>query len=157
MDNKWNKNFSEYKDINKEIEKRISSYENKYMNNSKWKKLFLTIFSNINIIKQCEIRDFFNSGYIYIKTNLNNIEYKNYIHNECIDNNLFSGSEYPVCNYKEIEYLEFAKYWNEEASGRLLKQKIIEQDINKIKETISKIGIFEWEETEKYLRIIGYK
>ena len=126
------------------------------MNNAKWKKCFLTVFSNIQFIKHCEIVDFFSNSIINTKTDLQDIEAEKYIFDDFIDNFLFIIGEYSV-SYREIEYIEFKKYWKEEPLGRLLEPKTIEQDTNKIKEIISKTGKYEWEETEKYLRIYGYK
>jgi hypothetical protein len=137
-------------------DKKIGTYDNRFMNNSKWKKLFLTIFSNIDSIKHCEVIDFFSSSITTLKTNLGNIEPEKYIHNDCIDNILFETGEYTV-SYREIEYLEFRKHWKSKENRKRENIKIMEQDTNKIKETIEKTGQYEWEETEEYLRIIGYK
>jgi hypothetical protein len=146
-------------DRNELVNKKISSFENRYMSNSKWKKLFLTLFENIDKVKSCEVFDFFNPGLIYITTDLQNIEYGKHIHNECIDkillNDSLDGGD--ACYYREIEYLEFLKYWKGRKLGRLVAPKIIYQDTDKIKEVISKIGKFKLEETEEYLRVIGYK
>jgi hypothetical protein len=40
---------------------------------------------------------------------------------------------------------------------RLQSPKTVERDTNKIKEIISETGKYEWDENEKYLRIIGYR
>jgi hypothetical protein len=104
--------------------------------------LFLTICSNDDIIKSCEIIDFFSSTYIYLKSDLRNTDFDPYINADCIDDYLFETGEYAV-SYREIEYIEF--------------KKISEQDTDKIKEILSKIGKFEWAETEEYLRIKGYE
>jgi hypothetical protein len=138
------------------IDKKIETYNNGFMSNSKWKKLFLKIFSNIYLIKYCEVVDFFSSSIITLKTNLGNIDPKKYIHSDCIDNILFETGEHTV-SYREIEYLEFKKHWKSKESGKSGNYKIKEQDTNKIKETLEKTGQYEWEETEEYLRIIGYK
>ena len=129
------------------IDKKINEYENKFMSNAKWEKLFLTIYLNNDIIKNCEIIDFFSFTYRYIKNNVE--DYKNYIHRDCIDNILITG-EHSI-SYREIEYIEFKKKWLEEKIGTM------EQDTNKIKEIISKTGKYEWEETENHIRIYGYK
>ncbi|MDR1284609.1 MAG: hypothetical protein LBJ88_00210 [Campylobacteraceae bacterium] len=146
-------------DRNELVNKKISSFENRFMSNSKWKRLFLTLFENIDIVKLCEVRDFFNPCFIFITTDLQSIDYGKHVHNECIDkillDNSLDGGD--ACYYREIEYLEFLKYWKGGKFGRLMTPKIIYQDTNKIKEIISKIGKFELEETEEYLRVIGYK
>jgi hypothetical protein len=137
-------------------DKKIELYENKFMNNAKWKRIFLAIFSNTHCIKKCEIIDFFSNATITLKTNLQNIEPENYIFSDCIDNFLFETGEYAV-SYREIEYIEFKKCWKGNSIGMLIEPKTMEQDINKIKEVLSKIGKFEWDETEEYLRIKGYE
>jgi hypothetical protein len=135
-------------------DKKIKTYDNEFMNNSKWKRLFLTIFSNIDLITHCEVIDFFSSSIITLRTNSKNTEPEKYIYNDCIDNILFETGEYAV-SYREIEYLEFKKQWKNEEIGKQGNQK--EQDTNKIKEIIKKTGQYEWEETDEYLRILGYK
>jgi hypothetical protein len=110
------------------------------MNNSKWKKLFLTIFENNNIITECEIVDFFSGTYRFIKNKLENINYMDYIYSDCIDEKLITGEH--TVSYREIEYIKFKK---------------LKQDVEKTKEIITKTGKYEWEETEEHLRIYGYK
>jgi hypothetical protein len=137
-------------------DKKIKTYGNRFMNNSKWKKLFLAIFSNIDLIKQCGVMDFFSSSIITLKTNLGDIEPEKYIYNDCIDNILFETGEYTV-SYKEIEYLEFKRQWRNTENDFPGNFKIMEQDTSKIKETLRKTGQYEWEETGECLRIMGYK
>jgi hypothetical protein len=137
-------------------DKKIELYRNRFMNNSKWKKLFLAVFSNIHCIKQCEIMNFFDSAIITLKTDLQNIEVENYIFSDCIDNYLFETGEHAV-SYREIEYIEFRKCWKENSIGMLIEPKTMKQDTDKIKEILSKAGKFEWCETEEYLRIKGYE
>ena len=72
-------------------------------------------------------------------------------------------------DFKNKKNVKYSKEYNMEKANkkmdelvdkqiyRLMTPKIIEQDTNKIKEIISKVGMFQWEETEKYLRIIGYR
>ena len=146
-------------DRNEAIDKKIASFQNRYMSNSKWIKLFLTLYKNIHVIKSCKVNDFINPNVIYITTNLQNIEYEKYIHNECIENILLQNHLdcRDVCYYKEIEYLEFLKCWNDRPIYRLIAPKIIEQNTAIIKEIVTGAGKFEWEENEKYLRILGYK
>jgi hypothetical protein len=123
-------------------DKKIAAFNTKYMNNAKWKKLFLVLCSHIGYIKYCEIHDFFSSSRIFLKRNLQNTAYKNYIYTDCIDNCLFETGEYAV-SYREIEYIILA--------GRN------KQDTNTIKELITKTGRYEWDENEAYVRIIGYR
>jgi hypothetical protein len=136
------------------LNKKIETFDNKFMNNSKWKKVFMKIYSNVNIIKQCEAVDFFSSCINILNTNLQNPQ--EYIFDDFVDNKIFIAGEYSI-SYREIEYLEFKKSWEGEYIGRLVNPKILPQDINKIKKTISEIGKFQWEEGENYLRLIGYK
>jgi hypothetical protein len=89
------------------VDKKIETYTARCMNNSKWKKLFLTIFSNIHFIKHCEIMDFFSGSIITLKTNSGNIEPGKYIYNDCVDNFLFETGEYAV-SYREISGVQEA-------------------------------------------------
>jgi hypothetical protein len=137
----------------KRTEKKIESYENRFMSNAKWRKLFLTIYSNYDIIKSCEIIDFFSSTYIYLRNDLKDMDFDKYINADCIDNYLITG-EYTI-SFKEIEYIEFKKKSEEKAKAE--KKNEFDQDIKEIKEIIAKTGKYEFEETENYLRIYGYK
>jgi hypothetical protein len=136
------------------INKKIGMYNNRFMNNPKWKKLFYTIFINSDIIKQCEISDFFGYQVIELKLNKNIKEVNEYLFDDFIDEYL-TDAEYPI-SYREIEYLEFRKNKPEWIGRAVLKtEKLQNTDI--IKEIISKIGQFHWEENENYIRIYGYK
>jgi len=42
-----------------QLEKKISTFATSYMSNAKWRKLFTAIIAHKNLIKQCEIYDFF--------------------------------------------------------------------------------------------------
>jgi hypothetical protein len=132
-------------------EKKIKAYKSSFMSNTKWRKLFLTIYLNHDLIKSCEIIDFFSSTYVYLRNDLKDIDFDQYINTDCIDNYLITG-EYTV-SFKEIEYIEFKKQWKEKTGT----EEEFEQNIKKIKEIIMATGKYEFEETENYLRIYGYK
>ncbi|MDR2109367.1 MAG: hypothetical protein LBP28_07940 [Coriobacteriales bacterium] len=137
-------------------DKRIQTYDKAYMSNSKWKKLFSALFANADVVKHCEVIDFFGSSATTIKTDLGDIEPEKYIHNDCIDTMLLRKGEHPV-SFREIEYLEFRKHGrNEEAKEGGSEKGLSEQDLGKIKEAIEKTGRYEWEVTEEYIRILGY-
>ena len=151
IDEKW------YIQKMKLLDKKIASYDNWFMSNTKWKKLFLTIFENTNVIKQCEIVVFRLENFNWINNvnlNIKLDEVDKYLYDDYIDVCL-SGGHDTLC-YREIEYLEFRKYNYEWIGSAVLKKEEL-QNTSFIKEVISKIGLFHWEETEEYIRIYGYK
>ena len=77
------------------------TYNTKLMNNAKWKRLFLVIFSRIAYIQYCEINDFFSSSVSMLKTNIPHDGYDYNDYNDCIDNCLFETGEYAV-SYRKI-------------------------------------------------------
>ena len=151
-----------YTEKMKLLDKKVKTYENRFMSNTKWKKLFLTIFSNVDVIKQCEIVVLTISE-IIDKTIVwtNNVELtrsidevNKYLFDDYIDTYL-AGGHNPI-SYREIEYLEFKKYNYQWIGTAVLKKEIL-QNTNDIKVLISKTGQFHWKETEEYIRIYGYK
>jgi len=155
-----------YKEKMELLDKKIESYNACFMSNAKWRKLFLTIFDNLDIIEQCEIvvlniSNMDDKNIIWTNdVNLTNSKNKinNYILDDYIDTPLAGGHD-PI-SYREIEYLEFRKHWTKvihkknQWSPEWVKK---EQNLNKIKERISDAGKFQWEGTEEYIRIYGYK
>lgn len=139
----------------KRIDKRIAQFSNSFLNNAKWKKVFLTIFSNVDLVKQCEIKDFFSSCYVDLRTELQDVKFEKFIYSDYIDEFITTG-EYPI-SYREIEYLEFLKSWNGKFIGKLVKSKPITQDTEKIKKILSTVGQFEWEEYDNSVRLIAYR
>ncbi|MDR2106566.1 MAG: hypothetical protein LBP24_04080 [Coriobacteriales bacterium] len=161
MENKTYRNYflteEAYERNKARADKRIKAYGSVCMNNSKWKKLFLALFANIDAIKQCEVIDFFGSSATTLKTRLGGIKPERHIHSDCIDTALLETGEYPV-SYREIEYLEFKRYSRNEGIGeRGSNQRPLEQDIGKIRGILERAGRYEWEVTEEYIRILGYK
>lgn len=73
------------------VDKKIKTFNYRYMNNSKWKKLFITIFANTEIIQWCEVVDFFSSSVILTKTTAQNSKPEQYIYNNCIDDYLVTA------------------------------------------------------------------
>ena len=141
------------------LDKKIENYNGWFMNNTKWKKTFLTIFENLDTVKQCEIVEFTLENYRMrwcnnVKLGKNIEEAKKYLLDDYIHEHLAGGHD-PI-SYREIEYLEFRKY-DYQKIGALVTKKEVLQNTNKIKELLSKIGQFYWEETEEYIRIYGYK
>ncbi len=149
MKNKLNEQFKI------ELDKLIAQFNYSYMSNSKWKKLFAEILKNRKLIRHCEIYD-------YINPCVNEIAWykiskKSYLEvdKEYISEKLITG-EYST-PYKYIEYIEFLKEWKVYSKYALIEPKIEKQDTDEIKKVLSKIGMFEWEEDEKSLRIIAYR
>jgi len=133
------------------------------MNNTKWRKLFLTILRNSATVKQCEIVEFVFKDRVYwvnnMKLTIDINAINDHICEDFISAHLAGGHD-PIA-YREIDYIEFRKYYNKEVlrpSPPHNKYDIIktEQDLGEIKRIISEIGQFYWEETDESLRILGY-
>ncbi len=132
------------------MDKNISKYNYSYMCNSKWEKIFLEILKNRNIITDCLIVDHTNGTVNRILWDKVLDTSKKYIHHDYISEEITQG-EYPT-PYKYIEYIEFPKKYKTKFSV-----KKSNQDVDKIKNILSQIGIFEWEEDDMTLKLIGYR
>lgn len=143
------------KEAEQKLEQITSSFSQSYMNNAKWEKVFTEIINNRDLIKKCEIYDLLYSGINEIKWPIVD-EQQKHITQTYISQD-YTTSEYPKTLYKTIVYIEFPKYWSNQAKETLVLEKRITQNTDKIKEKISKLGLFEWEEEEGYLRLMGYR
>ncbi len=141
-------------DVKQNLDKLLSKFSYSCMNNSKWKKVFIEILRNNEFIKRCEIYDYINPNINELL--LDNISESSFeeISSEYISEKITTG-EYST-PYKYIEYIEFLKKW-ENKPYALAKTIIIKQDTDKIKEILSKMGLFEWEEDNNSLKLLGYK
>ena len=140
---------------NERFDKYKSKFTCQFMNNAKWQKVFCAIFSKSNLIRDCEVVDFFSGCVVRLRTELQNVNFEEFIYSDCIDCCITTG-EYAT-SYREIEYLEFRRTWEGEHIGKLVPRKVYEQDIEQIKNYLSEIGQFEWELNESYLRLIAYR
>jgi len=154
------------------LDKKIETYDGRFMSNAKWRKLFLTIMKNTDTIKQCEIFEFDlrkdpQDARDILWANDMNPEMPVSEAEECLCEDFISarlaGGHDPLC-YREIEYIVFRKYFSGEFAHPIHwmnydKRETVkyEQNLCAIKEIISKIGQFYWEETENHLVIWGYK
>lgn len=135
-----------YDDYVFKLDKQLKQFSYSYMNNSKWKKLFIAIFQNTNLIKQCVVVNIFESGINQLRLDTPTVEQD--IHQEFMSNSLNTG-EYAIY-YKGICYIEFLKTYQ-------TNPKPMEQNIQEIKKYLSHFGVFEFEETKNYLRVMGYR
>ena len=140
---------------NARFEKYKSRFTCQFMNNAKWRKVFCAIFSKPDLVRDCEVVDFFSSCAVYLRTELQHVNFEEFIYSDCIDSCVGTG-EYAT-SYREIEYLKFRKTWTNESIGKLVPQKVYEQNIEQIKNFLSEIGQFEWELNEDYLKLIAYR
>ncbi len=131
------------------MDKNISSYNHSYMCNSKWKKVFLEIVKNKNIIDDCIIVDIANGTVNRILWDKISDTPEKYIHYDYISEEITQG-EY-LTPYKYIEYVEFPKKYKTKFSVRNSNQ-----NTEEIKNILSQIGIFEWEEDDMTLKLLGY-
>lgn len=134
-----------YDDYILKLDKQLKKFNHSYMNNSKWKKLFIAIFQNAALIKQCEVVNLFEPAINQLKLDVINFEQE--IYQEFMANSLNTG-EYAIY-HKGICYIEFLKIYQ-------IAPEPIEQNIQEIKKYLSNFGVFEFEETDDYLRVLGY-
>lgn len=123
------------------------------MNNAKWRKLFVKIIENRKLIKQCELFDFFGSGINTLILSKINENLESFILEDCILNDITTSE--PSTFYKEIEDIEFLRFYTEmppEIKGKIIKK---EQNIEEIKRYLSSFGEFYFEEDENRLKVLG--
>lgn len=139
----------------KRLEKKISTFDVSYMSNAKWCKLFTAIVSHKDLIKQCEIYDFF--GFCVNEIAWHKIADDNtlYIHEDYISEKITTG-EHPTY-YREIEYIEFKARWQGAYIGELLPPNYETQDLNAIEEMLNSLGKFQIIKTDESLKIMGYQ
>ena len=137
------------------LEKKISTFDVSYMSNAKWRKLFTTIVSHKDLIKQCEIYDFF--GYCVNEIAWHKIADDGalYIHEDYISEKI-TTREHPTY-YREIEYIEFKARWQGAYIGELLPPNYETQDLNAIEEMLNSLGKFQIIKTDESLKIMGYQ
>lgn len=114
----------------------------------------MAICQNQDLIKQCEIYNFFEPcvNELVFRNIQNNLD--QYIQQEYISNQI-TTAEYPTF-YREIQYLEFLKSWNGNQIGKLVEPIKQTQDIEQIRTYLSRFGEFRFEQTDNSLRILGY-
>ncbi len=138
-----------------QLEKKISTFDVSYMSNAKWRKLFTAIVSHKDLIKQCEIYDFF--GYCVNEITWHKVGNDNslYIQEDYISEKITTG-EHPTY-YREIEYIEFKARWQGAYIGELLPPNYETQDLNAIEEMLNSLGKFQIIKTDESLKIMGYQ
>ena len=139
----------------KRLEKKISTFDVSYMSNAKWRKLFTAIVSHKDLIKQCEIYDFF--GYCVNEIAWHKIADDGalYIHEDYISEKITTG-EHPTY-YREIEFIEFKARWQKAYIGKLVPPIYETQDLNTIEELLDSLGKFQIIKTDESLKIMGYQ
>jgi hypothetical protein len=134
-------------ELDKKLDKIIQqNFSSGYMSNQKWVKLINAFVANSEWIKKVEVKKVLDekTGLLYISSDLAyDFDYWNI--------GLESGHSFGGwLLYKEIEFLRFpSKFQN----GKLTE----EQDLNKIKEIINKVGLFEIADKNEELILFGYK
>jgi hypothetical protein len=130
------------------MDEKISSSNFAYMSDAKWEKLFLHL-CDISILED------FQKLVVFLKKLGGN----DYVHNHIdLEHNHYAVLDKSLTNqmtswgvlYRHIEFIEFPKSYKQFLNK-------YNQNLEKIKLEIEKIGIFEIEIEEKYLRIYGYK
>ena len=140
----------DYNHYIKRLEQKINTFDVSYMSNAKWRKLFTAIVAHKDLIKQCEIYDFF--GFC-----VNEIAW----HKIADDSTLYIHEDYTseaiTTDYREIEYIEFKARWKGAYIGELLPPNYETQDLNAIEELLDSLGKFQIIKTDESLKIMGYQ
>lgn len=135
--------------------KKLAEFRFSFMSDAKWRKLFATICAEGSPAQQCEIYDFFGSCVNEIRFALPAADYAQGIRDGYISQRL-TTSEKPTL-YAEIEYIEFAKFYDFASRGALLPPEYKSQDLDAIARYLERLGKFEIEPGEQSLKIYGYR
>ena len=125
------------------------------MRDAKWRKTFLTICAKGSPARQCEIYEIFGSCVNEIRFSLPAADYAQGICENYISQRL-TTSEKPTL-YAEIEYIEFAKFYDFVSRGALLPPEHKSQGLDAIARYLERLGKFEMEPGEQSLEIYGHK
>jgi hypothetical protein len=138
----------------KNLDNRIEGFSGKFMNNAKWRKLFMALSENHDIIGKCRVKLVMRETPIDLPIPSRD-EYASVFRKESVDDILTCGP----FDFREIEWVEFPKQWIVERQMRLvtLEPFKYEQDILELKRIIDEIGLFEIEIDDKHLVLYGYK
>ncbi|MDW8852074.1 DUF6678 family protein [Flavobacterium sp. MMLR14_040] len=136
-----------FDELDKKLDKTIQqNFSSSYMSNQKWVKLINAFVANSEWIKKVEVKKILDErvGLLYIS---NDFAYQfDYWNIGFESSHSFGG----WLLYKEIEFISFpSKFQN----GKLIE----EQNLNRIKEIINKVGLFELVEQDGELILFGYK
>lgn len=133
---------------------RLNEFSGSFMSNAKWKKLFLKLSKNKDIVSKCFIKDVF-------EENLNDIEipsvenFLNTFHDKGVKDVTTGGT----LTFKQIEWIEFPIQWTtkREMRGQTLEPQKFTQDLLQIRKILHEVGQLEIELNEDKLVIYGYK
>lgn len=144
-----------YEKYKARLDKKLAEFRFGFMSDAKWRKLFSAICAEGSPARQCEIYDFFGSCVNEIRFALPAADYAQGICENYISQRL-TTSEKPTL-YAEIEYIEFAKFYDFASRGALLPPEHKSQDLDAIARYLERLGKFEMEPGEQSLKIYGYK
>lgn len=142
-----------YEKYKAQLGKKLAEFRFGFMSDAKWRKLFVAICTEGSPARHCEIYDFFGSC-------VNEIRFPAADYAQGICENYISQrlttSEKPTL-YAEIEYIEFAKFYDFASCGALLPPGRKSQDLDAIARYLEHLGKFEMEPGEQSLKIYGYR
>lgn len=144
-----------YEKYKARLGKKLAEFRFGFMSDAKWRKLFSAICAEGSPAQQCEIYDFFGSCVNEIRFALPAADYAQGIRDSYISQRL-ATSEKPTL-YAEIEYIEFAEFYDFASRGALLPPEHKSQDLDAIARYLERLGKFEMESGEQSLKIYGYR
>lgn len=142
-----------YEKYHEKIDKKTKHFSGRFMNDTKWIKLFETLSQNKDCINKCFEKSIWDD--LLREIHIPAIQdFSSTYHNKGFKD----GPNQPSL-FKEIEWIEFPSNWTikREMRGQSLEPHKFEQDIVKIKSLVQSIGLFEIESDTEKLIIYGYK
>lgn len=142
-----------FQNNHRKLNNQINKFSGKYMNNSKWTKLFYKLSEHHDLVKRCLLKDIWNEIEREIK--IPTIENFSTIFQE-------KGIKDGRCGpheFKEIEQVIFPRTWTKDRNMRaqILEPHFFDQNIEKINSIIKEIGKFETEFNNESLIIYAYR
>lgn len=138
----------------KQLNQKIATFSGKFMNDTKWTKLFNALCGKSDLIKKCLIKDIWDEKLREI-TIPNHNKYSETFNQKGFKDVMISGPS----EFKEIEQLVFLKNWTTERKMGFqnLEPHKFEQDIEKIKIIVDQIEKFETEIDSEKLILYAYR
>lgn len=136
------------------LAKKLGSFSGRYMNNSKWTKLFRVLSQHDDVVKKCLIKDVWDNVLRELKIPSFD-EYPMVFNEKGINDTMTGGPS----SFKEIEWVEFPSEWtvNRPMGQQMLEPFTYYQDILEISNKVAVIGELEIELTSEKLIVYGYK
>jgi hypothetical protein len=136
-------------------ERKIKEFSGRFMNNTKWFKLFKTLSENSEVIKKCSIINIYDDVSRTIEIPTQEEFFIVYDEKGIKDEPTAGG---PML-FKEIRWIEFPATWSIQRTMRdeVLQPLVFDQNLDLIENILVKTGELEIEQDEICLKVYGYR